>query len=350
MPVTSRERLLAAIRFQDVDRIPVAPFTIGALQPGSSVLEEMIEKTDPFIEGPVPGDVIFGENCRRTVTEEDDATVTTYETPLGSLVQKIRVRQHAVCVEFPIKTPEDAERFLSIDYVPPKVDMSNFLKTRDWVGDQGLTLLPIADAVLIPAVLLSPEDFCLWWADYPDLLKRITAVASRRLNDFVRELCEAGADAFRIVGGEYASVQLGPSGFDALVLEQDRELTDIMRSYGAVSYYHNHGPVMNYMSRFREIGMDALDPLEAPPWGDADLRAAREICGDKVAFVGNMDDMEIVDKLSREEVERIALERVEAAGDRGFILGGTASGTFTEHAVRNFIALAELMERRAHRS
>ena len=77
------------------------------------------------------------------------------------------------------------------------------------------------------------------------------------------------------------------------------------------------------------------------------MRAAREICGDRVAFVGNMDDMEIIDKLSREEVEQIALERVESAGDRGFVLGGTASGTFTERAVRNFIALAELMERRA---
>lgn len=345
--MTSRERLLAAIRFQDVDRVPVAPFTLGAVPRDSDVMAELISKTDPFVEAAVPGDTAFGENCKKTTTQEGDATVITYETPLGDLVQKFKTRQHMVCVEFPLKTPEDAEKFLSIDYVAPRVDISNFVKMKDWLGDEGLLLSPVGNAVLIPAVLLSPEDFCIWWADYPELMKQITDLASKRLNDHVHNLCEAGVDAFRVIGGEYASVQLGPSGFDALVLEQDRELMDIMRSHGAVSYYHNHGPVMNFMSRFREIGMDALDPLEAPPWGDADLRAAREICGDKVAFVGNMDDMEIIDKLSREDVERIALERLEAAGDRGFILGGTASGTYTERAVKNFVALAELMEKRA---
>jgi hypothetical protein len=37
-------------------------------------------------------------------------------------------------------------------------------------------------------------------------------------------------------------------------------------------------------------------------------------------------------------------ERLEAAGPDGFILGGTSSGTYTEHAVENFIALRELSE------
>ena len=47
--MTSRQRLLAAMRFEKVDRVPVAPFTLGALDPDSETAAELIRKTDPFI-------------------------------------------------------------------------------------------------------------------------------------------------------------------------------------------------------------------------------------------------------------------------------------------------------------
>ena len=343
MRMTSRERLLAAMRFEKVDRIPVAPFGLGALPPDSAIAGKLIRTTDPFVEAAVAGDCFWGSNCELVASEEGDMTVYIRKTPRGELRSvNRRTKITSACVDYFLKTPEHAEKFFSVDYLPPQLDSSGFHRVKQEIGEQGLVLCPIPDAVLLPAILLSPEDFCLWWADYPDLMLKLTNTAARRLNDWVVRLCRAGVDAFRIIGGEYASVQLGPKGFDALVLEQDRELVDIIHSHGAIAYYHNHGPVMVFVSRFHAIGMDFLDPLEAPPWGDADLRAARADCGDKVAFVGNLDDMEIIDKLSRKEVEAIAIERMEAAGDRGFVLGGTASGTYTERAARNFIALAEL--------
>ena len=344
--MTSRERILAAMRFEKVDRVPISPFGLGKLPDGSSIMAELLEKTDPFIESGVPGEWIFGTNSERIVQRDGDTATIIRRTPLGDLVEKHRNTGIATaCIEFALKTPEDAEKFLSIEYAAPDVvDTSAFFARKAEIGEQGMVLCGMADAVLVPAILLRPEDFCFWWADYPDLLLELTNVASKRLNDWVDRLCKAGVDAFRIVGGEFASVQLGPKGFDTLVLEQDKELMDIIHSHGAIAYYHNHGHVMNYMSRFREIGMDALDPLEAPPWGDANLKEARAICGDKVAFVGNLDDMEILDKRSAEEVKSMALELLSAAGDRGFILGGTASATYTEHAARNFISLVDVAQ------
>lgn len=340
--MTSRERILAAMRLDMVDRTPVAPFGLGRLS--GSVAKELIAKTDPFIEAGVPGSKFFGASCSQTVITEDNITTIIRQTPRGELVERHQSTGIAsACIEFPVKTPDDVDRFLSIDYVPPELDVSPFLARKSEIGEEGLVLCGMANAVLLPATLLSPEDFSLWWIDYPDLLRKLVSVASTRLNDWVDRLCKAGVDAFRIIGGEYASVQLGPAGFDDLVLEQDRELVSIMHNHGAVAYYHNHGPVMRYLSRFCEIGMDALDPLEAPPWGDADLRAARQECGAKVCFVGNLDDMEILDKLSADEVTEIALERLQAAGKTGFILGGTASGTFSEHAARNFMRLVDVV-------
>lgn len=341
--MTSRERLLAAMRFEKTDRVPVGPFGLGALAPGSAMAKELIAHTDPFIEVHVPGDIWYGTSCPTEVRTNGDTTTVVRSTPLGDLTERTqRTEITSARTEFAVKTPEDAEKYLSVEYVAPEVDVSAFLARKAEIGEEGLVLAGIPDAVQLPANLLSPEVFSLWWMDHPDLMQKLTDLFAARVNDWADRLCRAGVDGFRICGGEYASVQLGPAGFDALVLEQDRELIDIIHRHGGVAYYHNHGPVMRFMTRFREIGMDALDPLEAPPWGDADLRQARSAYGDKVAFVGNFDDMEVLEKLSFEQIKPMAIERIEAAGDRGFILGGTASGSYTDKAARNFIALAEL--------
>jgi uroporphyrinogen-III decarboxylase len=190
--------------------------------------------------------------------------------------------------------------------------------------------------------MFSPEDFCLLWADAPEAMIELTRVANERLCAWVEKACRKGVDAFRIVGGEYASTQLGPKAFDVLCRQFDRELVGVMRAHGAWAYYHNHGPIMAYLDMIVDLGVHALDPLEAPPWGDCDLRAAKEKLRGKVCIVGNLDDMEILEKRDVETVKRMGREALAQAGPDGFCLGGTASGTYTERAARNFMALVEV--------
>jgi uroporphyrinogen-III decarboxylase len=90
------------------------------------------------------------------------------------------------------------------------------------------------------------------------------------------------------------------------------------------------------------LGIDALDPLEAPPWGDCDLGAAKRRIGGQVCLVGNLDDMEVLESRSREEVCQLGRQCLEQAGPDGFILGGTASGTYTQRGAHNFMALVEV--------
>lgn len=333
------------MRFEEVDRIPVAPYGLGHLDPRSEAASELISATDPFIDAGVPGDIYYGTGCACEISSDGATATYVHKTPLGDLTERVQWTDvTSAKIEFPVKSLEDLDKYLSIEYVAPSVDASAFLDRKRQIGEEGLVLTGIPDAVVLPATLLSPELFSLWWADYPDVMLMLTNLFATRVNDWVDRLCKAGADGFRIIGGEYASVQLGPAGFDALVLEQDKELVEIIHRHGAIAYYHNHGPVMRFAGRFAEIGMDALDPLEAPPWGDADLLQARAICGERVAFVGNLDDMEVIEKLAFEEISPMAIERIKAAGPRGFILGGTASGSYTEKGARNFIALAEMVK------
>ncbi|MDA0748441.1 MAG: hypothetical protein O2954_18135 [bacterium] len=343
--MTSRERILAAMRLERPDRVPVTPFGLGHLDPEGSVARELIRKTDPILTVGGDGDAFLGTKAQRESREEGDVTVTVIHTPKGDLERRVqRTAITSATVKFPLETLDDVERFLSIPYELPRVDAAAFHRRKAEVGEDALVMVGVADAVCLPASWFSPEGFCLAWADAPEQVRKLTQVAADRANAYAEALCRAGVDAFRIIGGEYASVQLGPRGFDELVVPFDTELVSIMHRYGAMAYFHNHGPVMQFLERFASLGIDALDPVEAPPWGDADFAEVKKRIGDRVCLVGNLDDMEVVETRDVEEVKAMARVCLEQAGPDGYLLGGTASGTYTEKGARNFMALVDVAE------
>lgn len=345
--MTSRERLLTALNMGLPDRVPVSPATLGNLAPDSPLAEELIEKTDVIIYAGSGGDPFLGEAKVEYQTFGDETRITI-PTPKGDLVARTRrTEQTSATVEYFFKCEADVDKFLSIPYRPPDVDLNEYFYWEERLGERGLVLVGMVNGLCLPATYFSPEMFCLTWADSPDLLTELTRIGAERASDFTERLSKAGAKGFRIIGGEYASVQLGPEAFTTLCRDVDRPMVEIMRAHGAIAYYHNHGKVMSFLEDLAAIGMDALDPLEAPPWGDVDLAEARRRLGDRVCMVGNLDDMEVVGTLDETAVCEIARERLAAAGKRGFILGGTASGTYGERAARNFIAMVRVAEEMA---
>ena len=54
--------------------------------------------------------------------------------------------------------------------------------------------------------------------------------------------------------------------------------------------------------------------------------------------------MEVVERGDRELVMAAAEKCLEQAGPDGYLLGGTASGTYTEQAARNFQAMVGVAE------
>ncbi|MBC7286690.1 MAG: hypothetical protein H5T86_01320 [Armatimonadetes bacterium] len=344
--MSSRDRILCAFECGTPDRVPVSPFTLGRLNPEDAFTWEFIRRVDPLIDvGLAGGSPFFGTGVQQEVRQQGDMTEVIIHTPCGGLRSVYKRTQRTTGhIVFPCKTADDVERLLSIPYEPPDPDPTQFMNWRDRVGDEGLVLAGIGNALCWAAEMFSPQDFCLLWADAPDAMIEMTRVANERLCQWVDAACRKGVDAFRIVGGEYASTQLGPRAFDLLCRQPDRELVRVIKSHGAWAYYHNHGPIMDYLDMIVDIAPHALDPLEAPPWGDCDMAAAKAKLKGRVCIVGNLDDMEIVEKRPLEEVKDMARQLLEQAGPDGFCLGGTASGTYTEVAARKFMALVELAE------
>jgi len=343
--MTSRQRILTALKCETPDRVPVSPFGLGHLDRQGDMARELIARTDPFLSAGLGGNAMMGSAMQTETREEGNDRITTIQTPAGPLTQRFRRTDiTSAQVEFPCKSAADVEAYLSIPFEPARPDVDAFLSYRQEIGEDALVLAGTADAICLPASILSPEDMCLLWMDDPDLLTHTCAVSSERINSYVEEACKLGVDGYRIIGGEYATEQLGPTGFDALVVGFDTELVDIMHRSGAVAYYHNHGYVDIFLERLADLGIDALDPLEVPPYGNVDLADARQRISDRVCLVGGLDDMEVLESRGEEEIREMGRRCIEMAGPSSYCLGGTASGTYTDVAARNFIALVEVAE------
>lgn len=348
--MTSRERMLCAMRGERPDRVPVSPWGFGHLDRQGEVFREMLRTCDPWIEAGGGGFSFTGTRLQAESSTDGAITTTIYHTPAGDLTARRQVTSvTSATIEFLCKTPADVEALLSVPYEALPTDFSAFHDTKATYGDEGLVCLGCADAICWPATVLSPEDFCLLWADAPDLMVEMTRVASERLNVFIEAACQAGVDVFRIIGGEYVTVQLGPAAVPRLLTPFDGRQVDIMHRYGALAHYHNHGPMMAFLDALAGLGIDSLDPCEAAPWGDCDLAEAARTLRGRCCIVGNLDDMEVLERCSEDEACAVAAERIEQAGEVGFMLGGTSSGTYTERAARNFIAMVGVAEATARR-
>ncbi len=337
--------MLCVLRGGEPDRVPVSPWGFGHVDPESDVGRDLTAACDLWIEAWCGGFHFSGAALDAETIVNGPVTTTVWHTPGGDLVsRRQKTDVTAATIEFPCKTADDVQALLSVPYEPLPTDFSRFHDTRRRYGDEALVCAGSLNAVCWPAETLSPEDFCLLWADAPDLMREMCRIGAERLLPYVEAGGKAGVDCWRVIGGEYVTVQLGPAAVPELLTPFDTKQVDVVHHYGGLVHYHNHGPMMRYLDALADLGIDSMDPFEAPPWGDADLAEASRVLSGHTCMVGNLDDMEIVERLPEDEVCAIAAERLEQAGSTGFMLGGTSSGTYTERGARRFMAMVRVAE------
>jgi hypothetical protein len=346
--MTSRERMSAAIHHERPDRVPVAPWGLGRILKESALAAELIARTDPWLEiglgcNPVGGAAFpldqqrLGNALRQVLRAPGQDLVSVHTT----------TAQTTACTEPFCKSIADLEALLAIPYVTPHPDVGAFRAFKRQVGEDGLAVMGVGDALCYPNDMLGTEFCSYLWAAEPEMIRHMVSLAAERIFRVVEEACRGGVDCFRIVGGEYATQLMGPRAWDELVVPFDKPLVEMIHSYGAIAHYHNHGNMRRFIGKIADLGIDSLDPIEQPPYGDIEMDEAMRCIGERVCLVGGLDDMEVLEIRAREEVLRLGARILERVGSIGYMLGGTSSGIYGEAAARNFIALVEVAERHA---
>jgi len=366
--MTSRERLLAVLRSEVPDRVPVTNYEYShyndewaTREPSYAPLLDLESKYgDSLVRAPIDvpvclddPSVVTGNEAKNT----DGSIIRTTEldTPKGKLRAVSRRDPGQMTywqIEPLIKTDSDIERFLSLPDSPAEVNVARLRELEKRVGDNGILLFSIGDAVGHVGGLFDFEDFVIRAATDDGPIRALLDKAQQQVLRAIRMIGKVVNNAcFRLWGPEYCGAPLmNPEVyFPRYVLEQDKEATALIHATGNFSVIHAHGKLKAILDMIADTGADALEPIETLPLTTADVTLAdvKKRIGDRVCLMGGIQAVAL-ECGTPEQMRREVREAIEqAAGDGRFVVLPTA-GPFMVPLAPHTLANMEAMFLAAH--
>ena len=325
------ERVFAALRRQQPDRVPVLEFVIDekiarVAVPGCRDAADCMDRLD--MDG-----VGCGAQFKRVRTFPDGR----HEDEWGVIYQD---NEEAVAhpVRGPITSMEDARR-----YVPPDPDAPHRLeKLRDLVtryrGRRAICFHHRA-AFMWSAYLLGMDNLLADLLVAPELAELVMDKVLDTNMGIVRSAIRAGAEVV-ILGDDYAhnlGPLMSPALFRQFVLPRLRKMVDLVHEEGAFCIKHTDGNIYSLLDMIVGTGTDGINPVE--PVAGMDLQTVKRLVGDKVCVVGNIDCAHLLPHGTVEQVRDAVRQAIaDAAGGGGYILTSSNS-IHSSVKPENFVAM-----------
>jgi len=366
MAMTPRARLLAVLRGEMPDRVPVTLFIqdqghfISQLYPdldpwdsqaiqlkiiefsrqmGADVFVRLLFGTlDPFQWWFLGGLDVYQQTADWEVHTEEvregRTTVrrTLVRTPEGDLRQEYSIDEIRpgtlmyACTAKPVRTMGDLELVRRFEpRMPawwPEAVKDRIRPIREALGDAGiLGVWSPHGPFNMASLLVDEQELYALFLTEPDFYHELMEVSLARVADYTRALDAAGIDA-HLIGGNVPGGFLGRQNYERYVLPFERRQIELAQAGGTPAIYHNCGQIMNLVESYKGLGVRAVEPFSPPPQlGDADLGRVKELVGDAYAVIAGIDQVLVIQRGSPDDVRR-ATERAMQAGKPGggFIL------------------------------
>ncbi|NLF19718.1 MAG: hypothetical protein GX595_21005 [Lentisphaerae bacterium] len=373
LTMTSRERLLAAYRRAEVDRIPCSPrFAFWAMDYyGNASLETQLRAAhefafdlhtnvsvfwSPFELGVRDSYDLPGVECTVAWSKDGDFDVATrtFRTPGGTLTDRLCIppkgdRRFGMSpnpfrTEHLVKSRADlaAVRYLLPD--PKRADVAAYFREVERVGENGLVQLNIHSALNHRAgEMMSTEDLMVLYFDDREFFAELMDIGHQQQMAEIQVALTAGVRHF-FLNWYYNSMSTGwsPPFWTDVYQPQLREACALIHAAGGTADYYDDGKCMAILDLLADAGIDVLETLTPPPVGDVDLAAVKRRIGDRVCLKGYTDLIYVLKLGTPDLIDRTVRDAIAVAGPTGFILGTSDSirdGTPIEN-VRAYFAAA----------
>ncbi len=335
--LTRKERLLHIFEGIVPDRSAVkiwgvTPFEKCPIPVFEPVRQLAVEKTELVVTANSLFNLYCGINANEYINTYDIPTdsaewlnqVTEYRTPQGILrevFKKSRSGKPGYRTEYPIKQPSDIQKLLAMPYSPFPLVPDNYYISEYQLGDTGITIFALDNALYGLARLIGSENFALWSFDHQFLLLEAIQVFSDRICAHAKTALSHGISGiFGWVGPELCIPPLmSPQGFDIYCLPYDKRLADLIHNGGGYIWLHCHGKMRRMIQRFVDMGVDVLNPIEPPPMGDITIKQAFDVVEDQMALEGGIQTHDLMTS-SISELENKTHSALEAGACKRFIL------------------------------
>lgn len=348
--MTRRNRLMATLRGQAVDRPPVCFYEINGHdeQPDNPdpyhiynhpswrpIIALARDHSDRIVMRGVPlrdapPDPVAPLTTHTSV-EDARGRLTTITVQAGARTLTTRSRRDREVntvwtLEHLLKDVDDLDAYLALPSsafggVP---DPTQVLATEAALGDTGIVMLDTPDPLCCAAGLFDMADYTVIALTEPErfhrLLERFAAVLLPRTEAVAAAL---PGRLWRIYGPEYASPPyLPPRLFAEYVVRYVTPMVAAIQRHGGFARIHSHGRLQGVLDHIAATGCVGLDPVEPPPQGDMTLAAVRARVGQQMVLFGNLESSDLENLPTAQFRTRIqtALDEGTAGSGRGFVL------------------------------
>ena len=373
--MTRRERLMATLRGEPVDRPPVNFYEIGGFDinpadpdefniynaPSWQPLLQLAEEETDLIRmrGPARKAVApdlsprFFQN--ETFMQDGSRYTRTTLRVAGREMTSLSRRDPAVnthwTVEHLLKNTDDLRAYLELpdELFHAETDVTPLVRADQEIGDRGIVMVDTGDPICWAASLFSMEEYTVIALTEPALFHRLLEKLAR----VIYPQTEAAARDFaghlwRICGPEYATEPyLPPHLFDEYVVRYTGPMVATIQKYGGFARLHCHGRLRGALPLIASMHPNGLDPIEPPPQGDMPLAEVRRRYGREMVLFGNIEssDLESLEPPQFEKQVRRALEEGTAGEGRGFVLMPSAcpyGRTIAPNTLANYETMVRL--------
>lgn len=153
-----------------------------------------------------------------------------------------------------------------------------------------------------------------------------------------------GVDAILISSAFAGAGFISKKMYEAFVLPYERLVVDGIHAAGPMAYTHTCGAIGDRLELMAATGIDGIDTMDPPPLGDTDLADAKSRVGDKLFLKGNVDSVNVLLKGTVEQCRASAKDRLAAAKAGGGYILSSACSVAPHVPPQNILALVEAAE------
>jgi uroporphyrinogen decarboxylase len=328
-----KDRFLAALKRQPVDRVPLFDFLFQ--QP---LYTEVIGRT--------PENYNARDAMDLTKAMHLDGVWIPYGAPSQWKAEKISDRIYKdewgttyekdpaawpldAPIGYPLKSRQDLRH-----YTPPDplaegrmTELNTAIAMNKSLGDNCVAVMgSINGPLTIAWYLIGYESICLNLYDDPQFLEELAEIAADFGVKMTNRIAAAGVDGMIIADDYGASAQglLKPAHFKSIYKPALKKMIDCIKGHNLPLFFHCCGRIYDYLDDLVELGIDAIHPLQRT--AGMDIASVKDKYGKRLCIIGNIDSSRTLPFGTLEEIEAETLETLRIASPGyGYILGSDHS-------------------------
>jgi uroporphyrinogen decarboxylase len=331
--MTSRERVLAAIRRQPVDRVPVVEFLIDP-RVAAVAVPGCLDPADCMDQLGMDA-VACGARFDPVEQHGEDEWIDEW----GVLYQRGPELIHHP-VKGPISTWDDLRRYTPPDpAAPQRLGLLPDL-VRRYKGRRAILFHQRA-AFMWSAYLRGIENLLMDLLAEPDFAAALMDLVLEANIALARRAIRAGAEVI-VLGDDYASNQgpmMSPAIFDALIQPRLKRMVEVIHEEGALAIKHSDGNLYPILESIARSGADGLNPIE--PIAGMDLKTTKARVGDRLELIGNIDCGHLLPFGTPAQVREAVRQCLADAAPGGGYLLSSSNSIHSSCKPENLIAMVQ---------